>query len=256
MGYYLLDNPPARKQFYAPPRANPLTGGVAVHTSESVYDNVGTDTGAENVAGFISRRTDGPGSYHRIVDADSTVALLPDDYTAFHVATSGYNSRTWGIALACRTTDLDPDDDWTKAAFARLAREIVDFWVRNGWEPNLNARWLPLSQTLTMPGLFHHGDVQSDRDDAWEVHPQKPKLQALLLTYIFDVLDNPEDEVPEPKLLLRDKNGKVWLTQGISKVHVPSPAHADLLRYIGVKDNTGPDSTQLLETLGTLPNGV
>jgi hypothetical protein len=30
----------------------------------------------------------------------------------------------------------------------------------------------------------------------------------------------------------------------------------DVLRFIGVEDKTGPDSTKLLETLGTLPNGI
>ena len=61
-----------------------------------------------------------------------------------------------------------------------------------------------------------------------------------------------EDEMPEPKVLLRSADGKIWLCQGITKVHVRSPKHADLLRFLGVRDETAKDSTVLLETLGTL----
>ena len=95
MGYYLLDNPPASRQFW-PSRNVPMTGGVVLHTTEGV----GGDDSAENTARYISTRSNA-GSYHCIVDWNSTVFLMPDDYTAFQVAADGYNSRCWGIALAC-----------------------------------------------------------------------------------------------------------------------------------------------------------
>lgn len=178
-GFYLLDHPPARAQFYDRRNAA-LTGGVAVHTTESIIDTVTIDTGAENVAAFIARRGDA-GSYHVLVDSDSTVPMVPDSYTAFHIAASGHNSRTWGIAFACRTTDLDPDHPWTRAAFKRAAVEIVGFWRRNRFPVDALNTWLAPGETLTRGGLFHHGTAQPrDRTDAFAKHPRRAELAALL----------------------------------------------------------------------------
>lgn len=262
-GYYLLDNPPARKQFYPPPRANPLTGGVAIHTSESVMDTVGVDTGAENVAAFIARRTDNPGSYHAIVDSDSTVMMLPDDYTAFQVGAAGHNSRTYGIALACKESELDADQEWTQRAIDRAAVVAVGFWQRNGFVAHKCARWI--TSTLVDAGLFNHGDAQPwDRSDAFVRHPQRARLQQMFVDAVLRLtapdLIPPEEDMPKPMLLLRDRDGHVWLCDRNTKVHVPSGEHVNLLLGIGaiggdIIDNRGPDSTLLIETLGTLPNG-
>ena len=53
MGYYLIDNGSRIPQGRTPRRAK-LSGMVGVHTSEGVMDSVGVDTGAENVASFIT----------------------------------------------------------------------------------------------------------------------------------------------------------------------------------------------------------
>lgn len=108
----------------------------------------------------------------------------------------------------------------------------------------------------------YRGFCQGHRD----VNPTScpgDKLYAQLKAGRFDRVPVPdveeEDDMPEPKILLRsvDANGAshIWLTQGITKVHVPSMKHVDILRFLGVKDATQGDSTKLLETLGTLPNG-
>jgi len=94
MGYYLLDNPPASPQFY-PSRNNGLSGGVVIHTTEGA----GGDTAAENTAGFISRRSD-PGSYHMIVDTDSSVAMMPDDYVAFGDRSTGIQQQVLDDSLS------------------------------------------------------------------------------------------------------------------------------------------------------------
>lgn len=215
MGYYLLDRPPARRQFYPPPRENPLTGGVAVHTTESILDRIAPDTGAENVADFIRMRPDA-GSYHVIVDTDSTMLLLPDDYTAFHIKQSGHNSRTYGIAMACRTTDLDVNDPATIRMLEKVAWEAVQFWKRNGFDAAALARtWVPNGQTLTRGGFFNHGDAQpADRTDAFVGHPQRPALQnalsVLAVTYAGGLTPapEPEDDDVSRNLILSNADGR------------------------------------------------
>ena len=178
MSYYLIDNPPASRQFW-PSRNTPMTGGVVLHTTEGV----GGDDSAENTAAYISRRSN-PGSYHCIVDWNSTVFLMPDSYTAFGVATSGYNSRCWNIALACKGSELNVDDWATNVMIDRAAKEIVDFWRRNGFDPIASNEWIE-SEVLERAGLCQHGEAQpQDRSDAWVHHEQEWGLSIMLLVAI------------------------------------------------------------------------
>ena len=212
--YYLLDHPPASQQFYPPPRANGLTGGVVLHTTESPKQRIGADNGAINIAGFISRRSD-PGSYHCIVDSGSTVLLVPDNYTAFHVAANGYNSRTWGISFACRSTELAPDDEWTQLAMKQAAAAIVAFWQRNRFDPAACAVMRPAPDVLNMSGLTTHGDAQPwDRSDAWTRSPHRLGLEALLLAEIAALVNPPvpEEDDMKPLEMWRDPaTGSIWL---------------------------------------------
>ena len=178
MGYYLLDNPPASPQFY-PSRNNGLSGGVVIHTTEGA----GGDTAAENTAGFISRRSD-PGSYHMIVDTDSSVAMMPDDYVAFGVAAPGFNSKCWMIAIAARSSDLNPDDPRTQAEVDRMGAEIAAFWQRNGINIAEASQFIG-EGVKDRPGLAHHGDVQpADRSDAWSRREDRWVFDSLLLQAI------------------------------------------------------------------------
>jgi hypothetical protein len=240
MSFYLLDNRPASPQFHTT-RANALTGGVLLHTTESVMDSVGIDTGAENVAGFISRRADA-GSYHIIVDSDSTVRLVPDAYTAFHCAASGYNSRTLGLSFACRTVDLDPAHAWTRAAFKRAAAELVRFWRENGFDPAACARFRPASELLTGAGISTHGDAQpADRSDAFTRHPRRAELERLLLAEIAALIIPTAPGVTAVNTPYTCRFGtqpEVWLCWENSpfRIHVKTPAEVDLLRYLKVTD--------------------
>lgn len=99
---WLDDNPPARSQFRCPRRA-PLSGQIVVHTAESVMDTVGPDTGAEAVARFIQTR-DTPGSYHDLVDSDSTITLVRWTCEAYQDAT-GSNPHALSISFACSYLD-------------------------------------------------------------------------------------------------------------------------------------------------------
>lgn len=127
---YLDDHPPARRQFrqrYAQP-----SGLIVVHTAESALDEIGEDTGAEGVAAFIARRTD-PGSYHRIVDSDSIVALVRFDQAAYGDGT-GSNEFAIHLSFACRAADWPHMDADRRDAFlangARAAREAADWLQR------------------------------------------------------------------------------------------------------------------------------
>jgi hypothetical protein len=184
MSYYLLDNPPASRQFY-PSRVGSPTWAVGVHTTESIMDTVWIDTGAENVAGFISRRGDA-GSYVVIVDSDSTVRLVPDTYTTMSIGVKGFNSATWSIALACRQSELDPDHWWTQAAIARAGAEIRRMWTEQGIDIVKAAVWRPAADALQMACLFNHGDAQpADRRDAFVRSPQQDRLQQMLVEAIL-----------------------------------------------------------------------
>lgn len=178
MGYFLLDNPPASQQFYAG-RPNGLSGGVVIHTTEGV----GGDDSAENTARFIARRSD-PGSYHMIVDTNSSVHMLPDDHVAFGVAASGYNSRCWMIALAAQSSALNPDSPYTQAEVDRMGYEIVQFWQRNGIDPASAAQFIG-EDVKNRPGLAHHGDVQPwDRSDAWSRREDRWIFDSMLIQAI------------------------------------------------------------------------
>jgi hypothetical protein len=246
MSYYLLDNPPAIQQFYSS-RPRRMTGGVLVHTTESVMDNVGPDTGAENVAGFISRRLD-YGSYHVIVDSDSIVSLLPDTYVAYHCAAPGYNGVTWGISFACRTSDLNPDDQWTKRAIGNAAKAIHGFWSRNGFDPVASAQFIPAIETQSRAGLTTHGDAQpADRSDAWTRHPRRGELEAMLISNIKSLsMPTPPGVDPvmnKPVMMRRKTDGTISVFYQGTPFRVDCrPKDVDMFRFFGVeyKGNADP----------------
>lgn len=203
-GFYLVDQPLVRSQYRQPRRAQP-TGAVGVHTAESIMDDVGPDTGAENVASYITRRTD-PGSYHTIVDSDSAVRLVPDDAEAFSIAVDGLNRSTWNISFACATTDLHPDEAWTRSAFRIAAAEIAAYWRRTGIDPTAAIRWLTRSEVLSgRAGLFHHGTVQpASRHDAFTRNPHRARLEALLCAEIAAHHRQPVTTPEDPHMSAED----------------------------------------------------
>jgi hypothetical protein len=220
VAFFLLDNPPASAQFRSP-RREPLSGIVVVHTSESIMDNVGPDTGAENVAEFISRRSD-PGSYHELIDSDSVVPLVPDDYESFQVAADGHNRHAWGVSFACRSSDLDPDAEWTRRAIAIAGVRIREFWQRNGFDPNDAARWISRDDAVARrgPGLVTHGTVQpADRSDAWTTHPRRVELEQMLAAAITNTaqpipVPPEEPDVYAYSIAGHEARGQLWLLYG------------------------------------------
>jgi peptidoglycan hydrolase-like protein with peptidoglycan-binding domain len=178
MSYYLLDNPPASKQFHTS-RNTPWKGGIVIHTTEGVggYDS------AENTAAYISRRSD-PGSYHVITDLNGPVWLMPIDYTAFGVAASGYNSSCVMVALAAISADLDLGNGYTPTEIDFMAQAIVEAWRQGGFDPMAGLQFIG-EGVKNGQGLAHHGDVQPwDRSDAWSRSPQRAEFDDYLLARI------------------------------------------------------------------------
>jgi hypothetical protein len=124
MPAYLTEHRPARSQWFHR-RNRPLTGCTLLHSTESMFDAMGADTGAENVAKFIQGRGT-PGSYHDLVDSDSRVYLVDYEHGAFH---DGTGSNHWALALAfaVRTIDWARMDPRKRAAIlANGAEAFVD----------------------------------------------------------------------------------------------------------------------------------
>ena len=249
MGYYLLDNPPRSPQFYPSRNATP-TYAIGVHTSEGP-----TGPGsAANLARFISQRSD-PGSYHAIVDSETTVVLVPPDFTTFSVSASGYNSRTWHICLAGRSADLSPDDANTQAMIARAGEAIRALWGFLGIDPAANAQWIG-TDALNRPGLFCHGDVQPwDRSDAWSRHPDRAALDQLLVEAIVgQPTPSPEEDDVKDALIRDPRDGAVYrITQpGNIAVHLDAAAYASAVQA-GIT-MIGDVSPAILGNFGLVPS--
>lgn len=106
-GYYLQDNPNYTTAQYGWPRSQ-VSGVVGIHTAENNTDFDGADPGAEDVAGFISRRAD-HGSYHVLTDADSILPLIHPSWAAWADTTNNAHAMSVSGALqAARWHELSP----------------------------------------------------------------------------------------------------------------------------------------------------
>lgn len=161
MGYFLLtnNNPHAVGGFHGYPSRREQVRLIVVHTSESAFDTSGADTGAENVARYLSR-TDRQASYHTIVDSDSTVRLLPWSYTAF--GARGHNGHALHLAFAGQASQWDtlPVSD-REARLTRMAGLVAAASAQFG---------IPLTrlsgaaaQAADATGVCGHADLDPDR---------------------------------------------------------------------------------------------
>ena len=165
MGTYLQDNPPRIQQFRCPRRRAP-SGIIGVHTAESIADETGPDTGAENVARFIRDRTN-YGSYHDLCDSDSIIQLVPYDCVAYHIGTHSLNEHTYGVSAATQAAKWDSlGDDWVEATVRNMARASARYakWFQNRYGLTIPARRITLAQALDdVRGFLAHGDADPDR---------------------------------------------------------------------------------------------
>lgn len=162
--YYLLDNPPARSQFRRHRRAK-VSGVIVVHTAESVTDLVLPDSGAESVASFIRGRSQ-PGSYHSLVDTDSTVPLIPPWMEAFQDRT-GSNSHAISISFACRADQWATlPDSWVAGAMEQAGAEValLRAWVQTQFGFTVPLRRITRQQSGDRtPGFISHAERDPGR---------------------------------------------------------------------------------------------
>lgn len=158
---YLIANPPRIRQFRD--RRAKVTGLIVIHTAESAPDEVGPDTGTENVARFIRDRTT-PGCYHTLVDSDSRLPLVPYDLATYG---DGTGSNEFAVHLSFATQAAkwaSLGKDWVEGALDQMAIEIknvIDWFKTKGIEFRLrlvnkaqsDAGWSGLiSHALRDPG--------------------------------------------------------------------------------------------------------
>ena len=165
MGFYLLDHPNRTPQYGAKRRGgHKPSGTIVIHTAENVADQVGADLGAENVARYCTTRSD-YGSYHRIVDSDSIVAMAPFGYETWHCRVT--NPWSIGISMAVRA------DDW-----GRYSADYVTRVLRNAAKASAEAvrdlkkHWnvdVPIAHITgsdarrQRPGFTGHGETDPGR---------------------------------------------------------------------------------------------
>jgi hypothetical protein len=159
-GIWLIDHPPVTRQYRSPRRATP-SGVVVVHTAESFPDESPPDTGAENVARFITRRTN-YGSYHDLVDSDSIIQLVRYSDEAFHDAT-GSNPHSYGVSAATQA-----------AKWSQLRRSWVDATVRNMARASAHyARWLFAQRGVLIPARIITRDDSERRIPGFISHAKR-----------------------------------------------------------------------------------
>lgn len=229
MGVYLEDHPPARSQFRRTRRAE-VTGAIVVHTAESTPDLTLPDDGAESVANFISRRTDGPGSYHSIVDSDSTVHVGEYSWEMFG---EGKGGNRWALHLSFATEAhlwAEMKNGWTVGAIDQAAAECVRMaeWVRETVGVEIPAKRITRPEYFDgKPGFISHAEIdpgrRSDpgRDFPWVALLDRFQgLQVLALPVIG------EDLVKEMQQVLKDNAGFPGELDGIVTRPLVDSLHA------------------------------
>lgn len=164
---YLLDYNPGTRQWGYPRRGARgfLTGTCIVHTAECAADNIGEDTSAEGCARMIANRAD-YGSYHRLVDSDSIIDMLPWEYEAWQ--DSETNNWAVGISAALRTTDwaVMPADRRNRVYrnLAACAADFVRYMAGRGVSVPLR-RITGGEARAGVAGFCAHGDSGVARSD-------------------------------------------------------------------------------------------
>ena len=131
-GPYLLDhlNPRAKRhnttfQFHGYPGRTGKIVGVVLHTAEALDKKLEDgDQTAENVAKYLST-TDRIASAHSVVDSDSIITLLPDQFTAFHAR--GFNSITLGLEIAYKADSWGSNPEREEALLKNASKVCRDW---------------------------------------------------------------------------------------------------------------------------------
>jgi hypothetical protein len=214
-GYYLLDSPnpnaPERGdgRYWGYASMNEQPRAIVLHTTESLADLDGPDSGAENVARWFTTTTvDRAASYHTLVDSDSTVRCLPAGldgsvaHTAFHAY--GYNSKTLGLSMAMRADSWPTVPQmWASKTLNRAVNEAA-LWC---------ARWGIPAARITLAeldagskGILAHADTSpTDRSDPGAGFPWDRFIALVGAQLELDGATEPPDteDITMPTHLLR-----------------------------------------------------
>lgn len=181
-GFYLVDNRNPNGKKYYPSRKGTVKY-IVIHTAENLPDLDGPDQGAEGIARYLAG-TSRDASYHEIVDTDSYVRLLPDNYTAWHAR--GYNSNGFGLSMATQAAKWsalpqDYRDHLYKAGAVRARRAALELGV-------------PLTKTTPggPAGFLGHGEVDPKRRS----DPGKDFDWAYFMHLVNDTLAMPHQPRP------------------------------------------------------------
>lgn len=192
--YYLLNYNPGTPQYTFPRRGgNKLSGTAIVHTAECAADNIGEDTSAEGCANMIANRAD-YGSYHRLVDSDSIINMLPWEYEAWQ--DSETNNWAVGISAALRTSDwLTMPQDRADSVYRNMARCAADFvsHMKVNYDIEVPLRRISGAEARArVPGFCAHGDSGIARSD-----PGRDFDWGKFFSYTKEILDGntQEDEL-------------------------------------------------------------
>lgn len=219
---YLQQNRTARSQFRAPRRAKP-TGLVVAHTAENVMDSVGPDTGAENVAAFICRRTD-PGSYHDLVDSDSPIHLVDYAHEAFQDGT-GSNPYALSLSFALKASDWPRLSSKQRDAFltqgARAFHRQQAWLAANGYPLTPLRRVTRAQSSAGMAGFISH----AERDPARRKDPGASFPWARFFAIAADLaaptpVQPTGRKVPLMVVLDPTDSHDMWLDDGKRLMHI------------------------------------
>jgi hypothetical protein len=156
MSFYLIDNPPVRRQYTT--RRIDAPNLIVVHTSEQPPDVIGNDDGAIKLARYIQRRGTA-GCYHTIVDSDDSLPLVPPKLQCF--GARFVNDRAIHISHATKSAAWDTlPPNYRTAMLQNSANQVAQWCVTYG---------IPITRVTdgladgTSTGICSHGDVDPTR---------------------------------------------------------------------------------------------
>jgi hypothetical protein len=165
-GFYLIDHPNRLAKQYGEVRrgGEKPSGTCVVHTAENVADQIGEDLGAEAVARYCSTRSD-YGAYHRLVDADSIVPMVPFGYETWHCTKT--NPWSCSISAAVEAGDWKRyGDDYETRVLRNLARAGAEFVraMKKYWGIIVPIKHITGAEARAQkPGFTGHGETDPGR---------------------------------------------------------------------------------------------
>lgn len=253
-GHYLLDRKVAHGPKWYTTRRQPILAIVEHITAGLEALDATDDHSAERTAAYAAT-TDRKVSWHEGTDTDGNLSLLPDTYTAFHVA--GFNSCTLGREISKRHTDWrSMPAHWTKATLANAA--VGDArWCRRHGIPVRKATRAELDQAIlhyqrtgqARPvGFVAHWELDPTRRHDPGRHPMRAgapdtfpwrSYLELVAHHVHGTPQEDDADMPAPTLAwLRERPGDdsrrhCYRLDGNVASWCPTIESIDAARYLG-----------------------